>query len=140
MNNNIKFNIKLASFKKINSSKNKHIGKKYQAIVIKENDIFKAKLISSPVEDTKLFRKISILPFTEESFNLRNSTHIYSKKRDKSNHYICIIRKPIEAKLGPINDSNFSTLREGLKIEGHIYIKDNIYYFNYEKLLLPNET
>lgn len=137
------FNIKPVSSIKLKQENKsfKTIGKKCKAVVIEDNGIFKAKLIISPVEkEEDELKDIHIIPFTEESFNLKNKTHVFLKEKDEYGHLICIIRDNIEARISPGTNSQYDVLKKGLRIIGHIINKHGKHYFNYEQLESYTET
>ena len=113
----------------------KTVGKKCKAVVIEDNGIFKAKLISSPVENNENeLKDIHIIPFSEESFNLKGKTHVFLKEKDKYGHLICIIRDEIESRISPGTNTQYDVLKKGLRLIGHVVNKHGKHYFNYEEL------
>ena len=136
------FAIKAVAVKKVKreSKTVTKVGKKCQAVVIKDDDILKARLITSPIENNKeLLNEFPIIPFTSNSFNLKGKTYVFCKNKDEYGHNICIIRDKLIAKLHPGLNSQYYVLRENLLISGYIIKKDNKYYFDYEDLIAFTE-
>lgn len=127
------FKIKLAS---INKPKKQYSGtvisRKCIAIVIKIDGILKAKINTSPVEESDNF---IVIDFTDKSLELKGKTYVFLKQKDKYNHFVCIIRDINKANLFPGLPCQYDVLHEGLVISGHIIRKDGKMYFNYEDLL-----
>lgn len=135
---NINFGIKLASKPKIKRNTESYIkiGGKCEAVVIKDNNELKARLTTSPVEDSNEYL---VLPFTPNSLNLKGKTHVFAKYKDEYNHRICIIRDKTSANVNPGVPAQYDVLSENLLISGHIVSKDGKKYFNYEKLIAFSE-
>lgn len=76
-----------------------------------------------------------VLPFTDKSLDLKGKTYVFSKEKDKSNHYVCIIRDSYNANTHPGLKFQYNTLHPNLLIAGHIIRKDGKMYFNYEDLI-----
>ena len=116
------------------------VGKKCQAVVIKDNDVLKARLTTSPVAGSKeTLNEFLVLPLTPNSFNLKGKTKVFLKEKDKYGHYVCVIRDELTAKLHLGVDTQFDTLHEGLLISGHVVKKDGKQYFDYEDLVAFTE-
>lgn len=116
------------------------VGKKCQAVVIKDDDILKARLTTSPVTDSEeTLNEFLVLPLTPDSFNLKGKTKVFLKEKDKYGHYVCVIRDELTAKLHPGVDTQFDTLHEGLLISGHVVKKNGKQYFDYEDLVAFTE-
>lgn len=116
------------------------VGKKCQAVVIKDDDILKARLTTSPVADSEeTLNEFLVLPLTPNSFNLKGKTKVFFKEKDKYGHYVCVIRNELTAKLHPGVSTRFDTLHEGLLISGHVVKKDGKQYFDYEDLVAFTE-
>lgn len=127
------FSIKPVSINKIKKeSKTTIVYKRCEAVVIKNEGIFKAMLITSPVEEQSDYR---IFNFTEDSLSLKGKTVVFSKIVDKNNKNICFIRDSITATINYGTDTQYYVFREGLLIGGSIIRKNNILYFRYETLI-----
>lgn len=137
------FTINVASKVKVkreSSSSSTKLGKFCLAVVFKDEDKLKARLITSPVEDNDWFTEFHVIDFTEESFNLRGKTHVFLKERDKYGHRVCVIRNGYKkVYLSPGLDTQYDTLYEGLLVKGHIIKKNGKHYFNYEQLVAYTE-
>lgn len=134
--------IKAINSKKVNierkSSIFTKIGKKQQAVIIVDDNVLKARLTQSPVED-EVIKEFHVLPLTPDSFIAKGKTHVFSKKLDKNNRHICIVRNSVTANVYYGAANQYDTLYEGLLIDGHIVRKDGKYYFNYENLIAFTE-
>ena len=115
------------------------IGKKCNAVIINHDDELKAKIITSPVEDS-VQQEFLVLPLTPDSFNLKGKTYVFAKNKDEYGHYICIIRERINSIINPGLDTQYDALKEGLLISGHIVEKDNKRYFSYENIVAFTEN
>lgn len=118
------------------------VGRKCQAVVINDNSVLKARLVSSPVEgeEYKELTNLRVVPFTDKSFELKGKTFVFRKRKDKLNHYICEINSSNFSKSHPGLDEHYTALREGLLLSGHIMKRDNRFYFNYEELVAFTEN
>lgn len=137
------FTINIASKVKVKHETNSStkLGKKCLAVVIKDNDnILKARLVTSPVEDNEWFNEFRVIAFTEDSFNLKGKTHVFLKERDKYGHKVCVIRNYyMQIRLYPGLDTQYDALYEGLLVRGHIVKKNCKHYFDYEDLVAFTE-
>lgn len=134
--------IKAITIKKVNverkSSTFTKIGKKRQAVIFKDDNILKARLTQSPVED-EVIKEFHVLPLTPDSFTPKGKIYVFAKKLDKNKRHICIIRNSVIANTYYGSPNQYDTLYEGLLIDGHIVRKDGKYYFNYENLIAFTE-
>lgn len=76
-----------------------------------------------------------VLPFTEQSLDLKDKTYVFLKEKDKYGHYVCIIRTDINANLYPGLKTQYSAIHDNLLIAGHIIRKNGKMYFEYEDLI-----
>lgn len=116
------------------------IGRKCQAVVIRDDDILKARLVTSPVEESDAPIEFHILPLTPNSFSLTGKLYVFFKERDEYNHLVCIIRNPYKASLDPNLNPNFVTLHEGLLITGYVVSRDKKRYFEYKDVIAFSEN
>lgn len=138
------FTIKIAT-----KSKNKVVesrtvlSRKCYAIVTKINDEFRAiinvdKNNSPRFEGDEFSNSQLVLPFTENSFDLKNKTHVFSKHKDKNGRYFCVIRKELDCKLNPGCSDQYSALKDKLLIAGRIIRINGKMYFEYETIIKYN--
>lgn len=112
------------------------IGKKCEAVVIKDGNTLKARLINSPVEECSEYR---VLALTPESLSLKHKSVIFYKKKDKYNHRVVIMRSPYQCMTSNADSRFYDALSEGVVISGHVVRKDKKHYFNYEQLIALKE-
>ena len=136
------FNISLAKPKRvIKEPKNYTVtGRKLTAVVIEDEGILKARINTSPVEDIDTITpEFLVLPFTEDSFELKGKLEVFAKHKDEYGHRIMVIRDPRVANISPGVPHQYDALQEGLRIEGHICTKGHEKYFRYENLVANTE-
>lgn len=115
-------------------------GKSCLAVVIKDEDKLKARLVTSPVEDNDWFNEFLVIDFTPESFSLKGKTHVFLKERNKYGKKVCVIRDNyLIRELYYGLDTQYDALHEGLLVRGHIIKKNGKHYFNYESLVAFTE-
>ena len=130
----------VAKAKKESKSKSVNVSRRCLAVVTKINGEFKA-IVNYDKKDVDVTDTYSlnneqlILPFTDESLDLHNKTYVWSKEKDSSGHYTCIIRNKITAKLSPGTKTQFDAIKENNLICGHIVRKNGTMYFDYEDLI-----
>ena len=131
------FAIKIASPVKAvkNKSTSGKISRKCLAVVIIEDNVLKARITTSPVEEQPEYL---VIPFTEDSYDLKGRTHVFLKEKDKYGS-ICIIRDIFEANINPGSLSQYDALKEKLLISGYIIRKEGKLYFKYEELVAFTE-
>lgn len=76
-----------------------------------------------------------VVPLSAESKTLKGKTLIFSKEKDKTNHYVCIIREPMQALHYPGDENRYASFRPGNIIAGFIYNNNGKLVFNYEKFI-----
>lgn len=108
------------------------VGSKQLAVVIIENGIFKARLTTSPVEETQEFK---VVDFTPRSLELKGKSCVFYKNKDKYNHNVCYMRDATTSKHNPGTTDQYDVFKENILISGHLYRKDGVLYFDYEKLM-----
>ena len=113
------------------------VGSKQLAVVIKVDGIFKAKLTSSPVEETQ---ELQVVPFTPRSLELRGKSCVFLKVKDERNRSICYMRSVENSKYNPGLQEQYDVLKEHIVISGHLYRKAGMLYFDYEKLVAFKEN
>lgn len=71
-----------------------------------------------------------VLPFTEKSFELKGRNIVFRVKKDKTGHWVKVIRPYDEANYFPGNSADFCTLCENCVFSGHIVKYEGEYKFN----------
>lgn len=141
----IGFSIKPASLKpKKEKAPKKQVIKVLYCIARKENGEWKAYINTKGIEN---YKDVTILNFTPKSFILKGKTNIFSKEKDKTNHYVRIIRSINDSYIFEGNDELYCSLCENRVFSGHIVTIDGVSYFDMKeyqgnlsqcKLLVPN--
>lgn len=127
----IKINIAKGNKKKRNvSTENNVISRVCRAIVIKDDEGFKAKISVNNEEDSDIL----LIPFTTESYNIKGKEVIFSKKRVDNGGFVCLIRDKALSKL--YNDvEHYIPFRENIVITGDIVRIDGKMYFRYKEFI-----
>lgn len=89
------------------------------------------------------YKDVTILPFTEKSFELKGRTDVFYHTKDKYNHWTRIIRTIPESEHSPGNPETYTTLCENCVFSGHIVKVDGITQFDmsvYQGTLKECET
>lgn len=137
------FAIKLAAPVKVikSSNKNSRISRKCYAVVVKDGNDLKARITTSPVDenDVNVDSEFLLLPFTSNSLTLKGKRYVFSKIKDKYGHYICIIRESFTAMINYGTNTQYTALRPGVLISGHIVRKSGKMLFDYEQLIAFTE-
>lgn len=120
---------------KVKEEKPKVIKKNVKAIVVLDDNNFKAKLSPSPVEDIP-----DIIDFTEQSLSLKGKTYVYLKDKDKFGHYQLIIREKLSSIVNPGLNEEFDPFKPNMTIIGNIIKFKNKYYFDYTDIYSFKET
>lgn len=117
--------------------RSKTVSRRCLAVVILEDRIYKARIASSPVEESQEY---IICPFTDKSLSLKGKTHVFLKHKDELGNNVCVIRDIIKAVSSPGCETQYDVLKEGLVLSGHIIKEHNKMYFEYEDLVAFSET
>lgn len=76
------------------------------------------------------YEKVTILPFSKESFELRGKTHIFAKERNKDNKYVHILRSKDTSEMYPGNDELYTPICENSIYKGYVVKRNNELVFN----------
>ena len=127
----IKINIAKGNKKKHNvSTENNVISRVCRAIVIKDDEGFKAKIIVNNEEDSDIL----LIPFTTESYNIKGKEIIFSKERIDDGRFRCVIRDKASAIL--YNDvEHYIPFRENIVVTGNIVRINGKMYFRYKEFI-----
>lgn len=119
-------------FKPVHIKKNvvKHrsnrVSNQLYCVCVKEDDEFKAHVnITSELE----FPDTLVIPFTEDSYNLKGKTDIFTKVPDKNGKYTRICRTSVHAEQFPNLDELYTPFREMYVYSGYIVIVDGHHEF-----------
>lgn len=96
------------------------------------------------------FQDVTILPFTEDSFELKGRVDVFYHNKDRYNHYIHVIRDKFLSQINPGVTELYCTLCDGEIFSGYIVKVNGILMFNmlsykgskseYEHLLTRNNN
>lgn len=127
----IKIHIAKGNKKKRNvSTESNVISRICRAIVIKDDEGFKAKIRVNNEENADIL----LIPFTTESYDIKGKEIIFSRERIDDGRFRCIIRDKASAIL--YNDvENYIPFRENIVITGNIVRIDGKMYFQYKEFI-----
>lgn len=127
----IKINIAKGNKKKRNvSTKSNVISRVCRAVVIKDDEGFKAKININNEETSDIL----VIPFTTESYDIKGREIIFSKERIDNGRFLCLIRDKASSNL--YNDvEHYIPFRENIVITGDIVRIDGRYYFRYKEFI-----
>lgn len=127
----IKINIAKGNKKKRNvSTESNVISRVCRAIVIKDDEGFKAKIVVDNEENSDIL----LIPFTTESYNIKGKEIIFSKERIDDGRFRCVIRDKASAIL--YNDvEHYIPFRENIVVTGNIVRINGKMYFRYKEFI-----
>lgn len=76
------------------------------------------------------YEKVTILPFSKESFDLRGKTHIFARDKNKEGKYVHIIRSKDTSEMYPGDDELYTPICENSIYKGYIVKRNNELAFN----------
>lgn len=122
------FSIKPAAFKpKKERTPKKQVVRVLYCIARKEDGVWKAHINTKGIEN---YKDVTILDFTPKSLKLKGKVNIFSKEKDKTNHYVRIIRNLMDTFIYEGNDEEYCSLCENRVFSGHIVNIDGVSYFD----------
>lgn len=95
--------------------------------VVKVNEVYQCKVY---LHNTSNDEEFIIVPFTEESLNLKDKTMVYGTKKDKNNHWIEYHRDKLVAHIHPGLPTQYTTVVEGCVCSGHVIRQNGKLYFD----------
>lgn len=127
----IKINIAKGNKKKRNvSTESNVISRVCRAVVIKDDEGFKAKIVVDNEENSDIL----LIPFTTESYNIKGKEIIFSKERIDDGRFRCVIRDKASAIL--YNDvEHYIPFRENIVVIGNIVRINGKMYFRYKEFI-----
>lgn len=81
------------------------------------------------------YNNVTILPFSEESFNLKDKNDIFSINPDNKGRYTRRILDNIDCTMSPTTSSIWTTLRHNHLFKGKIVKIDNQLFFNIKEYI-----
>ena len=76
------------------------------------------------------YEKVTILPFSKESFELKGKTHIFTKEKNSDDKYVHIIRSKDTSEMYPGNEEQYTPICENSIYKGYIVKRNNDLAFN----------
>lgn len=127
----IKINIAKGNKNKRNvSTENNVISRICKAIVIKDDEGFKAKISINNEVDSDIL----LIPFTTESYDIKGKEIIFSKERIDNGRFLCLIRDKASSNL--YNDvEHYIPFRENIVVTGNIVRINGKMYFQYKEFI-----
>lgn len=127
--------------KKPKTNTDKRISKLVRGICIKDGEEFKisidARFLKTDVIKEESNPDLILLPFTEESYKLKNINSIFSKVPDKKGKYIRLIRSDWDCKFSDGNMEMYVPFCNNWVCSGHIIRRNNILMFDFNECIAP---
>ena len=76
------------------------------------------------------YEKVTILPFSKESFELKGRTHIFAKEKNSDGKYVHILRSKDTSEMYPGNEEQYTPICENSIYKGYIVKRNNELVFN----------
>lgn len=76
------------------------------------------------------YERVTILPFSKESFELKSKTHIFAKEKNSDGKYVHIVRSKDTAEMYPGNEERYTPICENSIYKGYIIKRDKALVFN----------
>jgi len=76
------------------------------------------------------YEKVTILPFSKESFDLKGKTHIFARDKNKEGKYVHIIRSKDTSEMYPGDEERYTPICENSIYKGYIVKHNNDLVFN----------
>lgn len=106
----------------------KVITRKLLAVAVLKDNNYVAEVITKSIEGYT--QDITVMPFSNKSFDLRNKTNVWYKKPDKNGKYTRVDRNDIECHFFPGAEDTYQTMAPDRVFDGYIVIEDNIKKFD----------
>lgn len=113
--------------KKPKISKPNRVSRLCIGTAIKEGDEYKIKI---SLRNDPEYPDFLVIPFTEESLELKGKVIVYSQEKDKYGRHICYHRDPSICKLFPGLPTQYTVVIERLVCSGYVIRKDNKLMFD----------
>lgn len=121
-----KFSPRISKVKKA-SSKNVISSTLICTAVKTSDDKWEAHINTKHLQD---YNDVTVLPFSDETFNLKGKNDLFSKEPDKNGRYTRIILDNVDCTMTPETSSMWTTLRDRHTFKGKIIKVDNQLFFN----------
>lgn len=126
-----KFSPRIVKVKKA-SSKSVISGTLTCTAVKTSDDKWEAHVNTKHLQD---YNDVTVLPFSEETFNLKGKNDLFSKEPDKNGRYTRIILDNVDCTMSPETSSMWTTLRDRHVFKGKIIKVDNQLFFNIKEYI-----
>lgn len=130
-------NVAKAKSKRTIKSKSVRVSRLCKAVVALDEGIYVAKI---NLQNDENHPDTLVIPFTEESYNLKGKEYVFSKNKDKYNHYTCYIRTKYNATNFPGLTTQYEVLKPNIVVGGYIVRINGKHYFEYTQFVSTNET
>ena len=119
------FSLKLSSLKPKNNKNKEHLYNKILYCIAKYdiNEGWKAFVNTKGLDN---YEDITILDFTTNSFDLYNKTIVFSKEKDKTNHWVKFIRDKLTSKIAPGTEEQYNTLCDNRIFSGYLVYENKL--------------
>lgn len=127
--------------KKNTQSNNKRLTKLIRGLCIKEDDDYKISVNVKELKPNIIDNNkpdVLVIPFTEESYNLKGVISVFSRTPDKNNKYIRYIRSETQCKFFPGNKEKLVPFCKNWVCTGYIVKRNNQLQFEFHECITPN--
>lgn len=130
-------NVAKAKSKRTIKSKSVRVSRLCKAVVTLDEEGYVAKI---NLQNDENHPDTLVIPFTEESYNLKGKEYVFSKNKDKHNHYACHIRTKYNATNFPGLTTQYEVLKPNIVVGGYIVRINGKHYFEYTQFVTFKET
>lgn len=134
------FNFKLIPKKKKFHVENKRLTKLVKGICTKINDEYKialdVKIIKPEITDDE-HPDILVLDFTEESYNIKGATTVFSRTLDENGRYVRYIRNELNAKCLYGDEKRYVPFCHNWICSGYVVKRDGKLLFDFNECISP---
>ena len=129
MPSSLKFTIKPSALKKPKTPSNnkKYLTKTLYCVAHNTEDGWKAYINTRGLEG---YEDLTILPFTEKSFELKGRRDVFLHHKDSTGHWVRIMRGQTDSIISPGSPEVYCTLCENDCFTGHIMKVDGVLQFD----------
>lgn len=127
--NKLKFTIKPSALKKprLPSDNKKYLTKILYCVARNTENGWRAYINTRGIEG---YEDLTILPFTEKSFELKGCRDVFLHHKDNTGHWVRIMRSSMQSVINPGSPDVYCTLCDGDVFTGHIVKVNNELQFD----------
>lgn len=130
------FTINIAKSHKRKITKPTRISRLCRArVILDENGKFVAEI---NLHNEENYPAHLIIPFTENSYNLKGKIYVFTIHKTERNNYTCYVRDKLEASINPGLSIQYSPFKPNMVVGGYIVCIDGKKYFDYIQLVSFN--